>query len=207
MKRNVCIIGLLILLFSYGFAATAFAANISAVIYDSDKGKFDFHIPDDSGLFGSLQDIMPGDHRKAKLRVEMKNLSAPARLYLRAESMDSDAKALEPLVLEIKNDGAAVNKDGSLGNDILLGTFSDGDSSIFDMTLTVPVTVGNELAFHTERLRWIFTVQEEDGQKHSGEIVPPETGCLEASIYIYAAAVLIAVVGIAALLKKRPGNR
>ncbi len=207
MKRHIYIIGLLILLFSHCFAAAVFAANTSAVVYDGDKGEFDFQLSDDSGLFGNLQDIMPGDHRTAKLRVEMKNLSAPARLYLRAESCGGDAKALEPLVLEIKNDGAAVNKAGSPGNDVLLGTFYDGDSSIFDMTLTVPVTVGNELAFHTDRLRWIFTVQEDGGQKHSGETVTPETGYFGASIYIYAAVMLIAAAGIAALLKKRPGNR
>ncbi len=207
MKRHIYIIGLLMLLFSLGFAAAVFAANNAAVIYDGDKGEFDFQLYDDSGLFGNLQDIMPGDHRTAKLCVKMKNLSAPAKLYLRAESCGDDAKALEPLVLEIKNDGVAVNKGGSPGNDVLLGTFCDGDSSIFDMTLTVPVTVGNELAFHTERLRWIFTVQEDGGQKHSGEIVTPKTGYSGTSIYVYAAVMLIAVSGIVMLLKKRPGNR
>lgn len=206
MKKHICIIGLIALLLLWSFAAATFAANTSTVVYDSDKGKFDFHISDDSGLFGNLQDIMPGDHRTVKLRVEMKNLSAPARLYLRAESAGGDAKALEPLVLEIKKDGAVINKGSSLDSDVLLGTFSDGDSSVLDMTLTVPVTVGNELALHTGQLRWIFTVQEDGGEKYSDEIVSPKTGYSGTSLYIYAAIMLIAAAGIVVLIK-RPGKR
>lgn len=203
MKKHICIIGLLALLFSWA----AFAANTSTVIYDSNKGKFDFHISDDGGLFGDLQDIMPGDHRTVELRVEMKNLSAPARLYLRAESAGDDAKALEPLVLEIKKDGAVINEGSSLDSDVLLGTFSDSDNSMLDITLTVPVTVGNELALHTGQLRWIFTVQEDGGQKHADEIVSPKTGYSRTSLYIYAAIMLIAAAGIVVLLRKRPRKR
>ena len=206
MKKHICIIGLLTLLLLCSFAAAAFAANTSTVIYDSDKGKFDFNISDDSGLFGNLQDIMPGDHRTVKLRVEMKNLSAPARLYLRAESAGGDAKALEPLILEIRKGSTVINKGSSLDSDFLLGTFSGGDSRVLDMTLTVPVTVGNELALHTGQLRWIFTVQEDSGEKHSDEIVSPKTGYSGTSLYIYAAIMLIAAAGIVVLIK-RPGKR
>ena len=44
------------------------------------------------------------------------------------------------------------------------------------MTLTVPVTVGNEMAQQTGELQWIFTIQEDGDDPIVGPVPPPQTG-------------------------------
>ena len=74
---------------------TAFAVDMPTVIYDSGKGTFTFQNLDNDGLFGAFQDLMPGDERTTEIRIEMKNLSRSARLYLQAEPNSEDVEVLK----------------------------------------------------------------------------------------------------------------
>ncbi len=190
------------------FTGTVSAADIPVVIYDGNKGEFIFRTPENGGFFSDLQDIMPGDRKTAEVRVKMKNISAPARLYLRAEPAGGNAEALKPLMFTVSRDGAPVNKPGSLSRDILLEAFSCDCSDVYDIAVTVPADAGNELAYRTCSLRWIFTVQEECGKLRTDEMAVPETGGLPVIflLYVCIAVMLAAGAGILVLAAKRPQN-
>lgn len=190
------------------FTGTVSAADIPVVIYDGNKGEFIFRTPENGGFFSNLQDIMPGDRKTAEVRVKMKNISAPARLYLRAEPADGDTEVLKPLIFAVSRDGIPVNEPGGAGRDVLLEDFSCDCSAVYDIALSVPADAGNELAHRSCSLRWIFTVQEEGGKLQTDEMTVPETGSLPVIFLLYAsiAVMLAAGAGIVVLAARRPQN-
>ena len=97
MRKQIRRIVPLITLLAWLCTVTAFAVDMPTVIYDSGKGTFTFQNLDNDGLFGAFQDLMPGDERTTEIRIEMKNLSRSARLYLRAEPNSEDVEVLKTL--------------------------------------------------------------------------------------------------------------
>ncbi len=190
------------------FAGTVSAADTPVVTYDGSKGEFIFRPPENGGFFSSLQDIMPGDRKTAEVQVNMKNISAPARLYLRAEPADGSADALKPLIFTVSRDGATVSEPGSLSRNVLLEAFACDGSAVYDIAVTVPADAGNELAHKTCSLRWIFTVQEEGGELRTDEMTVPETGDRYVIFLLYAgiAVMLAAGTGILVLAARGPQN-
>ena len=179
MRKQIRRIVPLITLLTWLCTVTAFAVDMPTVIYDSGKGTFAFQNLDNDGLFGDFQDLMPGDERTTEIRIEMKNLSRSARLYLRAEPNSEDVEVLKTLKLSVKKNGATLDESNgatSLNQNVLLGTFSGDSTTVLDMTLTVPVTVGNEMAQQTGELQWIFTIQEDGDDPIIRPVPPPKTG-------------------------------
>lgn len=179
MKKHICRVLPIFMLLLWLCTITAFAADTPTVVYDSEKGAFAFHNLDNDSLFGEFQELMPGDRRTTEIRIEMKNLSRTARLYLRAEPNSDDIAVLESLTLSISQNGVTLDENNganSLKQDVLLGTFTGDGDTVLDVTLTVPTTVGNEMARQSGEIQWIFTVQE-DGKDPIDEPVPlPSTG-------------------------------
>lgn len=207
MRKRLCA-ALLALLLVWLCVGMAFAADVPTVIYNGASGTFTFRTTDGNGLLSDFQDVMPGDNRTTEIRVEMKQLSRTARLYLRAEPDSGDTAALEPLTLQVRQNGVLLNEGSgtsSLSRDVLLGTFSESGSTSLEVTLTVPVTVGNELARKAGELRWIFTVQEDGGGTHPSDpvdpVTPPTTG--DPGIVLYCAMTVIAGTGLAVLCRKK----
>lgn len=179
MRKYIRRVVPLIMLLVWLCTVTAFAADTPTVTYDSAKGTFTFQNLDNDGLFGAFQDLMPGDERTAEIHIEMKNISRTARLYLRAEPNNSDSTALEALTLCIRQNDTVLEEANGVNcirQDALLGTFSGSGSTMLEVTLTVPATVGNELAEQTGELQWIFTVQEEGGETIVVPVPVPDTG-------------------------------
>lgn len=176
MKKQIQVMAVAFVLLMMTFSGTVFAAKVPTVVYDGKDGKFTFQNIDENGLFGSFQGVMPGDECTTQIQVEMKNISKTSRLYLRAEADGESSDALEALTLTVSQNGTVLD-DGNgiqcLAKDVLLGTFSSNANTTLDVTLSVPITVGNELANQMDDLQWIFTVQEEGGDSHDGTITPP----------------------------------
>lgn len=107
MGKQIRRIVQLITLLAWLCTVTAFAVDMPTVIYDSGKGTFTFQNLDNDGLFGAFQDLMPGDERTTEIRIEMKNLSRSARLYLQAEPNSEDVEVLKTLKLSVKKNGTA----------------------------------------------------------------------------------------------------
>lgn len=202
MRKYIRRVVSLIMLLAWTCTVTAFAADTPTVTYDSAKGTFTFQNLDNDGLFGAFQDLMPGDERTTEISIEMKNLSRSARLYLRAEPNSEDVEVLKTLKLSVKQSGATLDESNgatSLNQNVLLGTFSGDSTTVLDVTLTVPVTVGNEMARQTGELQWIFTVQEDGNDPIVVPVTPPQTGD-DSHIGLYVTVMLISGIAICILL-------
>lgn len=202
MRKYIRRVVSLIMLLAWTCTVTAFAADTPTVTYDSAKGTFTFQNLDNDGLFGAFQDLMPGDERTTEISIEMKNLSRSARLYLRAEPNSEDVEVLKTLKLSVKQSGATLDESNgatSLNQNVLLGTFSGDSTTVLDVTLTVPVTVGNEMARQTGELQWIFTVQEDGDDPIVVPLTPPQTGD-DSHIGLYVTVMLISGIAICILL-------
>ena len=202
MRKYIRRVVSLIMLLAWTCTVTAFAADTPTVTYDSAKGIFTFQNLDNDGLFGAFQDLMPGDERTTEIRIEMKNLSRSARLYLRAEPNSEDVEVLKTLKLSVKQSGATLDESNgatSLNQNVLLGTFSGDSTTVLDVTLTVPVTVGNEMARQTGELQWIFTVQEDGDDPIVVAVPPPQTGD-DSHIGLYVTVMLISGIAFCILL-------
>lgn len=202
MRKYIRRVVSLIMLLAWTCTVTAFAADTPTVTYDSAKGTFTFQNLDNDGLFGAFQDLMPGDERTTEISIEMKNLSRSARLYLRAEPNSEDVEVLKTLKLSVKQSGTILdesNRATSLNQNVLLGTFSGDSTTVLDVTLTVPVTVGNEMARQTGELQWIFTVQEDGDDPIVVPVPPPQTGD-DSHIGLYVTVMLISGIAFCILL-------
>lgn len=209
MRKYIRRVVSLIMLLAWTCTVTAFAADTPTVTYDSAKGTFTFQNLDNDGLFGAFQDLMPGDERTTEISIEMKNLSRSARLYLRAEPNSEDVEGLKTLKLSAKQSGATLDESNgatSLNQNVLLGTFSGDSTTVLDVTLTVPVTVGNEMARQTGELQWIFTVQEDGDDPIVVPVTPPQTGD-DSHIGLYVTVMLISGIAICILLFLTKGKR
>ena len=202
MKKHICRILPIFMLLLWLCTITAFAADTPTVVYDSEKGAFAFHNLDNDSLFGKFQEIMPGDRRTTEIRIEMKNLSRTARLYLRAEPNSDDIAVLESLTLSISQNGVTLDENNganSLKQDVLLGTFTDDGDTVLDVTLTVPTTVGNEMARQSGELQWIFTIQEDGDDPIVGPVPLPQTGD-DSHMLLYASVMLASGAATCALV-------
>ena len=202
MRKYIRRVVSLIMLLAWTCTVTAFAADTPTVTYDSAKGTFTFQNLDNDGLFGAFQDLMPGDERTTEISIEMKNLSRSARLYLRAEPNSEDVEVLKTLKLSVKQSGATLDESNgatSLNQNVLLGTFSGDSTTVLDVTLTVPVTVGNEMARQTGELQWIFTVQEDGDDPIVVPVTPPQTGD-DSHMGLYVTVMLISGIAFCILL-------
>ncbi len=179
MRKHIPLIALVSALLALTICAPAFAAGAPTVSYDGKDGTFAFRNIDENGLFGAFQDVMPGDERTTEIKVEMRNVSSTSQLYLRAEAAEGSEAALEGLTLRVSQDGKVLDSGSGtrcLGNDVHLGTFSGSGETTLEVTLSVPTSVGNELASQMGELKWVFTVQEEGGASHEATAALPRTG-------------------------------
>ncbi len=147
------------------WAVPALAAG-STVTYDSGANKFVF-LPN-SDLFQDFKGVMPGDSLTQKITV--KNATAngvKVKIYLRAEAVDQQYQAfLSQMKLKVVQNGTSVlfdsaaDQQGGLASNVCLGTFYSGANVNLDVSLTVPLAMGNEFQDSIGLINWVFTAEE-----------------------------------------------
>lgn len=174
----------LALLLVFSLSQTAFAED-GLVTYEG-NGTFTFSPGSDMSettLFKNLEGAMPGDVLTQKITVtNNSDQSDYVNIYLRAEPHDEEANPLETKVkdtetvatmtdflqqlqMKVEQDGTVIfesspDKPAQLTENVLLGKFHKGDSKDLIVTLTVPITLGNEYANRRGEVDWVFTVEE-----------------------------------------------
>lgn len=127
-------------------------------------------IPEDTDLFQNFKNVMPGDTLTQDIRVANESTNImPVRIYLRAEPIDSsDRPFLEQMNLRVEHnllgeisEGPASSQAG-LAENVLLGTFFPGSDRQLEVSLEVPLSMGNEFQNAVGEVVWIFTVEEDD---------------------------------------------
>ena len=169
MKRFFCIICILLLCSSL----PAFAQE-GKVTYSGDSGEFIFtpgsaHSPTD--LFPEFKDVMPGDTLLQKVTVKNDaSKEVKVKIYLRALGAHENSKAfLSQLGLKVRTSednsmaymfDSAASETAQLTDWVCLGTLYSGGVVNLDVSLEVPVTLGNEHSGQIGYLDWEFKVEE-----------------------------------------------
>lgn len=197
---------LMVLVMVFGLCTTAYAAG--SVTYDGDANKFIFAPgtkDSPSSLFENFQNVMPGDtlteqilikndtSNKVKIKVYMRSLGAQ-------ENTD-DFLAQMNLTVEQKDDSilfaAPADETAQLIDWVYLGTVYSGGEITLDVTLEVPITMGNDYQNKVGYIDWEFKVEELPIEPTDPK--PPQTGDTS-NLFLYAGLMIFSFAALIILI-------
>lgn len=211
MKKRFLAI-LMVLALCLSIAPAAFAD--ASVSYKGSAEKFVFapgseYSPTD--MFENFKGVMPGDTltQQIEVRNDVKN-DVKIKLYMRSLGANEGSEEfLKQMTLGVKAaDGselfaAPADETAQLTDWVCLGTFYSGAKTTLDVTLNVPVEMGNDFAEQVGSLDWEFAVEELPVEPT--DPVGPKTGD-DTPVALYAAICAVcagAVVFLIATRKKK----
>lgn len=211
MKKRFLAI-LIVLALCLSIAPAAFAD--ASVSYKGSAEKFVFapgseYSPTD--MFVNFKGVMPGDTltQQIEVRNDVKN-DVKIKLYMRSLGANEGSEEfLKQMTLGVKAaDGselfaAPADETAQLTDWVCLGTFYSGAKTTLDVTLNVPVEMGNDFAEQVGSLDWEFAVEELPVEPT--DPVGPKTGD-DTPVALYAAICAVcagAVVFLIATRKKK----
>ena len=121
-------------------------------------------------LFPAFKDLMPGDVREQQIEVRATGVKSQVRVFVRAVVDHETAHLLSPITLTASAGDASAGwlQTGTPGSVFAhptrVATFTSDGSTVLNLQLSVPTSVGNELADANKTIRWEITA-EDDGEK------------------------------------------
>ena len=202
MKRLFAVIMVLALCLSLAPAALA----DSSVTYQGQAEKFVFAPGSDyspTDLFENFKGVMPGDTLTQKIDVRnAAENNVKVKLYIRALGAHPDSEEfLSQMTLNVKDEkgselfDAPADQTAQLSDWVCLGTFYSGAAVTLDVTLNVPITMGNDFQEAVGYLDWEFMVEEfpiESDDPVTGDDTP--IGVYIAVCAVSAAAIVLLLV-------------
>ena len=195
---------LLVLLLMINLSISAFADG--SVSYDGNAKKFIFapgtsHSP--TNLFDNFQNMMPGDVCTEQILIKNdKSNNVKIKVYIRSLGAQEDTDTfLSQLNLTVQQNedsilfDAPADQTAQLKDWVYLGTVFSGGEIILDVTLEVPITMGNEFQNNTGYIDWEFKIEELSVE--STDPQPPQTGD---TFNLYVNMLIISFVGLTVLL-------
>ena len=201
MKKYAKIFSLLlVLLLMMNLSISAFADG--SVSYDGNAKKFIFapgtsHSP--TNLFDNFQNMMPGDVCTEQILIKNdKSNNVKIKVYIRSLGAQEDTDTfLSQLNLTVQQNedsilfDAPADQTAQLKDWVYLGTVYSGGEIILDVTLEVPITMGNEFQNNTGYIDWEFKIEELSVE--STDPQPPQTGD---TFNLYVNMLIISFVGL-----------
>lgn len=208
MKKRFLAI-LMVLALCLSIAPAAFAD--ASVSYKGSAEKFVFapgseYSPTD--MFVNFKGVMPGDTltQQIEVRNDVKN-DVKIKLYMRSLGANEGSEEfLKQMTLGVKAaDGselfaAPADETAQLTDWVCLGTFYSGAKTTLDVTLNVPVEMGNDFSKQVGSLDWEFAVEELPVEPT--DPVGPKTGD-DTPVALYAAICAVCAGAVVFLIATR----
>lgn len=169
MKKIIIAFVSLILLLASMFSMSVLADG--SVIYNCDEHVFIFNpgskeSPTD--LFEDLKNMMPGDTATQVIRVgNHKKSNMNSKIYLRSlGATEEDSEFLSQLSMQISLEGkkelfdAPPSEKAQMKDWVYLGVFEPGAEVELHLTLSVPLTLGDEFQDSIGNVQWEFKSEE-----------------------------------------------
>lgn len=125
-------------------------------------------------LFPAFKDLMPGDVREQQIEIRATGVKSQVCVFVRAVVDNETASLLSPITLTATVGDASTGwlKTGTPGSVFAhptqVVTFTGDGSTVLNLQLSVPTSVGNELADASKTIRWEITAEDD------GETIPAQ---------------------------------
>ena len=193
---------LLALLMTLALTVNVFAdEEDGSVIYEGLSKQFIFapgseYSPPD--LFTNFKGVMPGDSLTEQITLSnAESTEYKVQVYMRAlGAQEGTDEFLSQMTLTVKKNGesdlfeAPANETAQLTEWVSLGTLAPGGEMTLDVTLNVPIEMGNDFAQQIGYLDWQFKIE---------EIPVPETGD-DMNIGLYCGVAAVSLLVLVALV-------
>ena len=205
MKR-ICMSLFCILLLAMNLCIPIFATG--SVTYDGDANKFIFAPGSDyspTDLFSDFKNVMPGDTLTEQILIKNDTSNnVKIRVYMRslgAQENTDDFLSQMNLTVQQKDDSilfaAPADETAQLTDWVYLGTVYSGGEITLNVTLEVPITMGNDYQNEIGYIDWEFKVEELPVEPTDPK--PPQTGDTS-NLFLYSGLIIFSLVGLIVLL-------
>lgn len=172
-----CVVAAILCVVALAVPARAFA-DTPAIAYDGNARQLTVSgatmSSGEPDLFPAFKDLMPGDEHEQQIEIRATGVKSQVRVFVRAVVDHETAHLLSPITLtaavsDASADWLQAETPGSVfAHPTQVATFTSDGSTVLNLQLSVPTSVGNGLADANKTIRWEITAEDD------GETIPAQ---------------------------------